>query len=66
MLSKIDEYRRGLKHCTGKAAMSPSLEIRQLWATMARSYDFLLAREERLSAEDRERDARSIEARADR
>jgi hypothetical protein len=59
MLTDIIRFGRALDECKGKATLSQHPEIAQLWTFIAASYSFLLRREERLLAEEAERDGRS-------
>jgi hypothetical protein len=52
MPQTIEDYRRRMHSCITNADLSPSPEIRELWETIARSYGFLLAREERIEAQN--------------
>ena len=49
-MSKIDEYRRALDHCIVQAEGRPIPQIREMWMTVHRGYQFLLDREERQRA----------------
>jgi hypothetical protein len=49
-MSKIDEYRRALDHCIVQGDQSDLSQIRELWMTIGRSYQFLIDREEREQA----------------
>jgi hypothetical protein len=55
-------YLRGYYDCTARAGASQSVEIRGLWTHIASSYRFLLDREDRLEAEERERQTRNPSA----
>jgi hypothetical protein len=41
-MSKSEQYRQGLETCLANAAKAPFHELRAVWQTMARSYEFLL------------------------
>jgi hypothetical protein len=58
MLTPTERYRRGVEECTAKANLAPFPEAAQIWTTIAASWRFLLQREERLAAEQAEREAR--------
>jgi hypothetical protein len=57
MFAKIDQYRRGLDECLARADQSPTLEIRDLWLSIAGSYRCLLSHQELSDARDRDLDA---------
>jgi hypothetical protein len=46
-MSKIEAYRRAAAHCVSNAENSPFEEIRAIWLTMKKSYDFLIDLESR-------------------
>jgi hypothetical protein len=46
-----ERYAHAIERCDAKA-LATTLEIRELWLTIAASYRFLHQREERLKAED--------------
>jgi hypothetical protein len=48
-----ERYAHAIERCDAKA-LATTLEIRELWLTIAASYRFLHQREERLKAEDRQ------------
>jgi hypothetical protein len=52
MPQTIDDYRRHMHSCTAHAELSPNQELRELWHTIARSYRFLIEREERIEGEN--------------
>ena len=47
----IERYRGGLNHCAKMAGAAITLEIRELWLSLERSYKFLVEREERITRE---------------
>jgi len=40
-MSKLDEYRRALELCLANAARAPFDELRAIWETIGKSYEFL-------------------------
>lgn len=64
MLTKREQYAVGCEHAAGKANSSPTEEIAAIWAQISDSYRFLMEREERLVAEERQRDLRLEEFKA--
>jgi hypothetical protein len=46
-MTDIQRYHRGLDYCAKMAGACATDEIRELWLTMERSYQFLLERAER-------------------
>jgi hypothetical protein len=57
MSPKRDLYQRGYSDCIARAHTAPNIEVGSLWSQLASSYRFLLDREDRLEAEERERHA---------
>ena len=59
MPQTIEDYRRRVHACMANAELSPNQEIRELWQTIAGSYRFLLARQERIEAQNLKAGART-------
>lgn len=54
-LTDRERYLAGFHNCAARFEMAANVEIRSIWATMARSYQLLLDREDRLEREAHER-----------
>lgn len=55
MLTDRERYLSSFESCAENARACETAEIQLLWATMAKSYRFLIDREDRLDSEAKER-----------
>jgi hypothetical protein len=62
MLTKRDGYCRAHDRCQSNSDRAITPEIAAIWSSIADSWRFLIEREDRLTAEERERDGFDVDA----